>query len=243
MSAAPFHATSIIATAARNAGAHYFDLTEDVESTRVVKSLAIDATSALVPQCGLGAWLRLDRRSRTRQIVRRHPIDLDARRCAAAVPHQRVQVQPHVVDRRLDQRVLQPVRGNRRRQDARGAAARGARGVLARRCRLRGVQHLGRARHVVRDPARRGRDAQLQDGPLSGPPRRDQDADHRPAAVTAARPVEGAAGGGDPDHVPRRRADLRDRLRHPQRAVDAGDVRPQGVRLARSTVCGCRPSS
>ncbi|HEY7625765.1 MAG TPA: saccharopine dehydrogenase NADP-binding domain-containing protein, partial [Ilumatobacteraceae bacterium] len=53
LSAAPFYATSIIATAARNAGAHYFDLTEDVESTRVVKRLAIDATSALVPQCGL----------------------------------------------------------------------------------------------------------------------------------------------------------------------------------------------
>src|SRR3954471_24361379 len=53
MSAAPFHATAVIATAARNAGAHYFDLTEDVESTRVVKSLAIDSTSALVPQCGL----------------------------------------------------------------------------------------------------------------------------------------------------------------------------------------------
>ena len=34
LSAAPFHTTSIIATAARNAGAHYFDLTEDVESTR-----------------------------------------------------------------------------------------------------------------------------------------------------------------------------------------------------------------
>ena len=53
MSAAPYHATSIIATAARNAGAHYFDLTEDVDSTRVVKNLAIDSTSALVPQCGL----------------------------------------------------------------------------------------------------------------------------------------------------------------------------------------------
>src|SRR6478736_9029669 len=51
ISAAPFYATSIIATEARNAGAHYFDLTEDVESTRVVKSLSIDATSALVPQC------------------------------------------------------------------------------------------------------------------------------------------------------------------------------------------------
>jgi len=53
MSAAPFYATSIIATEARNAGAHYFDLTEDVESTRIVKALAVDASSALVPQCGL----------------------------------------------------------------------------------------------------------------------------------------------------------------------------------------------
>ena len=53
MSAAPFHATSTHRYSGANAGAHYFDLTEDVDSTRVVKSLAIDARSALVPQCGL----------------------------------------------------------------------------------------------------------------------------------------------------------------------------------------------
>ena len=53
LSAAPFYATATIATAARHAGAHYFDLTEDVESTRLVKHLAVDASSALVPQCGL----------------------------------------------------------------------------------------------------------------------------------------------------------------------------------------------
>jgi saccharopine dehydrogenase-like NADP-dependent oxidoreductase len=52
-SAAPFHLTPIIATAARDAGAHHFDLTEDVESTRIVKKLAVDARSAMVPQCGL----------------------------------------------------------------------------------------------------------------------------------------------------------------------------------------------
>ena len=51
--AAPFHLTPVVATAARDAGAHYFDLTEDVESTRIVRALAPDATSALVPQCGL----------------------------------------------------------------------------------------------------------------------------------------------------------------------------------------------
>jgi saccharopine dehydrogenase-like NADP-dependent oxidoreductase len=32
---------------------HYFDLTEDIESTRIVKQLAEDACSAFVPQCGL----------------------------------------------------------------------------------------------------------------------------------------------------------------------------------------------
>ena len=195
MSAAPFHATSIIATAARNAGAHYFDLTEDVDSTRVVKSLAVDATSALVPQCGLAPGFVSIAAAELAQIVRRHPLDLDARRRAATVPDQRVQVQPHLVDRRTDQRVLQSVRGDRRRQDARGASARRGRGLLARRRRLRGVQHLRRAGHAVRDAARRGRDAQLQDRPLSGSPRRDQDADHRPATVAATRPVEGVARG------------------------------------------------
>ena len=199
-------------------------------STRVVKSLADRRDVGTRPAMRPGARLRLDRRGRPRQIVRRHPIDLDARRRAAAVPDQRVQVQPHLVDRRPDQRVLQPVRGDRRRQDARGAAARRARGVLARRRRLRGVQHLGRARHAVRDAARRGRDPQLQDGPLSRAPRRHQDTDHRPAAVEATRPVEGIARGRDPDHLSRRRADLRDRIGHPQRAADAGDVRPQGLR-------------
>ena len=37
LSAAPYHATRLIAEAAKAAGAHYLDLTEDVASTRVVK--------------------------------------------------------------------------------------------------------------------------------------------------------------------------------------------------------------
>jgi saccharopine dehydrogenase-like NADP-dependent oxidoreductase len=53
VSAMPYHVTPIIAAAAKEAGAHYFDLTEDVESTRVVKALAEDAKTAFVPQCGL----------------------------------------------------------------------------------------------------------------------------------------------------------------------------------------------
>ncbi len=52
-SATPYVLTPVIATAAKAAGAHYFDLTEDVNSTRVVKQLAEGANTAFVPQCGL----------------------------------------------------------------------------------------------------------------------------------------------------------------------------------------------
>jgi saccharopine dehydrogenase-like NADP-dependent oxidoreductase len=42
-----------VAEAARRANLHYFDLTEDVEVTRVVRVIAAGASQAFVPQCGL----------------------------------------------------------------------------------------------------------------------------------------------------------------------------------------------
>jgi saccharopine dehydrogenase-like NADP-dependent oxidoreductase len=53
LSAAPYHLTYLVAEAARAAGAHYLDLTEDVATTRKVKALAADAKTAFIPQCGL----------------------------------------------------------------------------------------------------------------------------------------------------------------------------------------------
>jgi saccharopine dehydrogenase-like NADP-dependent oxidoreductase len=53
LSAVPYHLTTIIAGAAANAGVHYLDLTEDVASTREVKRIAANATTAFIPQCGL----------------------------------------------------------------------------------------------------------------------------------------------------------------------------------------------
>ncbi len=53
VSASPFYLTPSIATAARRCGVHYFDLTEDVASTRAVKALAEGSRTAFVPQCGL----------------------------------------------------------------------------------------------------------------------------------------------------------------------------------------------
>ncbi|HEY2068701.1 MAG TPA: saccharopine dehydrogenase NADP-binding domain-containing protein, partial [Rhizomicrobium sp.] len=51
--ATPYHLTPIIAEGAKRAGAHYLDLTEDVESTRTIKKLATDGEKAFIPQCGL----------------------------------------------------------------------------------------------------------------------------------------------------------------------------------------------
>lgn len=53
LSAAPYHLTVKVAEAAREAGVHYLDLTEDVASTRRIRELAVGARSAFIPQCGL----------------------------------------------------------------------------------------------------------------------------------------------------------------------------------------------
>ncbi len=51
--ALPYFLNRAVAEAARRGGTHYFDLTEDVEMANLVKDLAPDADTALVPQCGL----------------------------------------------------------------------------------------------------------------------------------------------------------------------------------------------
>lgn len=53
LSACPFYLTPVIASAAKRARSHYFDLTEDVTSTRIVRQLAEHSGTAFVPQCGL----------------------------------------------------------------------------------------------------------------------------------------------------------------------------------------------
>ncbi|MBL4601340.1 MAG: saccharopine dehydrogenase NADP-binding domain-containing protein [Emcibacteraceae bacterium] len=53
LSAAPYQITKFIAESAVRNDVNYFDLTEDVACTRMVKELAKDANVALIPQCGL----------------------------------------------------------------------------------------------------------------------------------------------------------------------------------------------
>jgi len=53
LNALPFHCAVDAATACQQAGVHYFDLTEDVPSTRAIQALAEGARTVLMPQCGL----------------------------------------------------------------------------------------------------------------------------------------------------------------------------------------------
>jgi Saccharopine dehydrogenase and related proteins len=53
LSACPYYLTPAIARAALSGGTHYLDLTEDVESTRIVQRLSEGADHAFIPQCGL----------------------------------------------------------------------------------------------------------------------------------------------------------------------------------------------
>jgi saccharopine dehydrogenase-like NADP-dependent oxidoreductase len=53
ISGLPYYCNVAVAEAARKAGAHYFDLTEDVEVTRAVRTIAVGSGQAFVPQCGL----------------------------------------------------------------------------------------------------------------------------------------------------------------------------------------------
>ncbi len=53
VSSLPYYCNVAVAEAARAAGCHYFDLTEDVEVTRAVRRIAEGAKQAFVPQCGL----------------------------------------------------------------------------------------------------------------------------------------------------------------------------------------------
>jgi len=53
LSCLPYHLNSNVASAAHALGLHYFDLTEDVPTTRHIRDLAATAKAVMAPQCGL----------------------------------------------------------------------------------------------------------------------------------------------------------------------------------------------
>lgn len=53
LNALPFQYAAQVAALCVSAGAHYFDLTEDVAATHAIQALAVNAATVLMPQCGL----------------------------------------------------------------------------------------------------------------------------------------------------------------------------------------------
>ncbi len=53
ISSLPFYCNPLVGEVARSLGAHYFDLTEDVEVTKHIRQVSEGAPCAFVPQCGL----------------------------------------------------------------------------------------------------------------------------------------------------------------------------------------------
>lgn len=53
INALPHHLTIMVATAARDSGCHYFDLTEDIDDAVEIMRMAQGASTAFMPQCGL----------------------------------------------------------------------------------------------------------------------------------------------------------------------------------------------
>jgi saccharopine dehydrogenase-like NADP-dependent oxidoreductase len=53
LSCLPYHLNAEVAQAAHRRGLHYFDLTEDVPTTRVIVELSATARGVMAPQCGL----------------------------------------------------------------------------------------------------------------------------------------------------------------------------------------------
>ncbi|MEM9050322.1 MAG: saccharopine dehydrogenase C-terminal domain-containing protein [Pseudomonadota bacterium] len=53
LSCLPYALNTQVAKAAHRGGLHYFDLTEDVATTRAIRTMAETATAAMAPQCGL----------------------------------------------------------------------------------------------------------------------------------------------------------------------------------------------
>jgi saccharopine dehydrogenase-like NADP-dependent oxidoreductase len=83
LSAVPFNLTGDIAVAAKETGAHYLDLTEDVATTRKVKRLAEGAQTAFIPQCGLApGFITIA----ANDLIRRFDILHDVRMRVGALP-------------------------------------------------------------------------------------------------------------------------------------------------------------
>ena len=202
ISALSFHFNVGVAQAAARAGCSYFDLTEDVETSRGVRAVAKDAKPGQIfmPQCGLApGFISIVAHHLTKSFDR---LDTVCMRVGALplFPSNALKYNLTWSTDGLINEYCNPCEAihDGRRIDV--LPLEGLEAVFARRRAVRGVQHLRRLGHAVRNARGQGARAQLQDGPLHRPPRPDAPAGERAAAVRAARDAKGHSrerGAGD----------------------------------------------
>ena len=169
LSCLPYRLNRRVAAAAHRQGIHYFDLTEDVSTTAMVRELGATARGRDGAAVRAGAGVHRHRGRRAGAAVRHVPILEAARGRVAAEPDGPDGLCVQLVARRRGERVPERLRGDRGRRAQVGVVHGVARAAVRGGRRAGGVHHVRRAGHDLRDVPRQGGEHRLQDDPLPRP--------------------------------------------------------------------------
>jgi saccharopine dehydrogenase-like NADP-dependent oxidoreductase len=103
LSCLPYHMNLGVATAAHRLGLHYFDLTEDVPTTKAIQQMSQTSKGVMAPQCGLAPGLV----GIIGAHIRAGALDQAAGRRPAAAPDRPVGLRLQLVARGRGQRIPQ----------------------------------------------------------------------------------------------------------------------------------------
>ena len=120
LSCLPYHLNRQIAEVAHELGIHYFDLTEDVATTKSIIELSATAKGLMAPQCGLAPGFVGIVAAVAVGAVRQVPLAAHAGRRPAAAPHRAARLRVQLVARGRGERVPQRLRGHRGGRSASG---------------------------------------------------------------------------------------------------------------------------
>ena len=169
LSCLPYRLNQRIATAAHALGMHYFDLTEDVSTTRAIIDLGKNVARVDGAAVRPGARFCRHRRRVASGGVRAMPLAAPARRRVAAESDGTDGLCLQLVARRRRQRIPQRLRSDRGRRPQDGVVDGVDRNGVCRRRDAGGVHDIGRTWDDLRDVSRPGRQRRLQVDALSRP--------------------------------------------------------------------------
>ena len=232
VNALPYHLAVASASVARQAGCHYFDLTEDVAATRAIQALADGARTAFMPQCGLApGFIGIVAHHLAQRFETLHDVKM------------RVGALPAFPTNALKYNLTWSVDGLINEYCHPCEAIRDGRNIEV--LPLEGLEHFsldgteyeafntsGGLGTLCETPGRPGAHAGLQKRALPRPPGADEDAAGRPAIEGRARDAEEHLAQKRARHHAGRGAGVRHRQRPARRATAAGGVCPQDL---------CRP--